>query len=131
MKRITEAQIRQVIREEVVNLLNENLDINRISNELRRLSFTKTDVGDEDGGNLLKDRNGKCKVGYSYNNTGYAVSLDNNGICLHFYLSSKTMQLRAGQLANPSEESKYVGHQLEGMGLQNLVRQGDIPVRGA
>lgn len=131
MKRVTEAQIRQVIREEIVNLLNENLDVNKISKELERLSFTKTNVGDEDRGNLLKDRNGRCKVGYSNNNTSYAVSLDDNGKCLHFYLSLNTIQLRAGQLANPSREAEYVSQQLEVMGLQNLVRQGDIPIRGA
>ena len=133
MKRLTEAQIRQIIKEELKNVLNENLDVNQIRDQLtNRLSFIKTNVGEENNGNVLKDRNGRCKVGYSYNNTGYAVSLNDNGKCLHFYLSPKTMQQRAGQNANPSEQVEYVGHQLEDMGLQNLVklRQGDIPVRG-
>jgi len=133
MKRLTEAQIIQIIKEELKNVLNENLNVNEISDQLtNRLSFIKTNVGKENNGNVLKDRNGRCKVGYSHDNTGYAVSLDDNGKCLHFYLSPKTMQQRAGQNANPSEEAGYVSHQLEDMGLQNLVklRQGDIPVRG-
>ena len=68
MKRLTEAQIRQIIKEELKNVLNENLSDQKIEEELKNLGFRHF----PDMDNVAKG-----KRGWVYDNQSYGVAINN------------------------------------------------------
>lgn len=69
MKRLTEAQIRQIIKEELKNVLNENLSDQQIEEEL------KNDLGFRHFPDM--DNVAKGKRGWVYDNQSYGVAINN------------------------------------------------------
>lgn len=114
--RITEAQIRKVIREELVKVLNEQLEDK--GPQLSRLHFQER----QDMAQYAKDESGRCLEGHNQNNGQYAVVTG----CKYYYLSAQNIQLmKSGQHHN--ETFNRIESLLKDLGLSKQI--SSLPVR--
>jgi len=116
MKRITEAQIRKVIREELVKVLNEQLEDK--GSQLSRQHFQER----PDMAQYAKDESGRCLEGHNQNNGQYAIVTG----CKYYYLSAQNMQrMKGGELHN--ETFNRIESLLKDLGLSKQI--SNLPVR--
>lgn len=115
--KLTEAQIRQIIKQELRSFLNEQME-DKGSVLRNQLSFQDLPHMNK----YAKDESGRCLEGHNQNNGQYAVVTG----CNYYYLSAQNIQrMKSGQYHN--ETFSRIESLLKDLGLSKQIN--DLPVR--